>query len=481
MNSTMMRIKAAGALAPLAVLSMGVTVSLLAPTVPVVVAWDGGQGPISIPQVDKLDAPASSTRPAQARRGGVLVRPAVARTASDIPSAALAAYQRAAAVMGSADSSCQLPWELLAAIGKVESNHGRFGGGRLDNAGRARPAIIGVRLNGKHHTAAIRDTDAGEIDGDAKWDRAVGPMQFIPSTWSVVGVDSDGDGRRDPQDIDDAALGAAVYLCAGDGDLARAAGRKAALLRYNHSREYVRLVLKIFRAYQAAETPVPVAVLRVDAMPVLSARAAPAPHRKPKADKPDKLAPVDQAPEAPESEEPASEQPEEPAPEEPSGEEPAPDPDPTTEPDPTECVPPVEEPTGDPTGDPVTEPEPAPEGEPAPGEEPGEEPGCSTPGDPSTEPEPTPEPEPSTEPEPTPSRSRSPSPSRPPRSLRPCGARGARPRLLRRPSSTATGWRPPPRRRARRAGPRRGGPGRQAARQPPCRRRWSTQPAPRGR
>ena len=89
----------------------------------------------------------------------------------------------------------------------------------------------------------------GMYDGDAKWDRAVGPMQFIPSTWRVVGVDADGDGRRDPQDIDDAALGAAVYLCSGDGELGTSAGRKAALLRYNHSRDYVRLVLSLFRAY----------------------------------------------------------------------------------------------------------------------------------------------------------------------------------------------------------------------------------------
>ena len=50
-------------------------------------------------------------------------------------------------------------------------------------------------------------------------------MQFIPSTWSVVGVDGDGDGKRDPQDIDDAALATAVYLCSGDEDLSSAPAR----------------------------------------------------------------------------------------------------------------------------------------------------------------------------------------------------------------------------------------------------------------
>ena len=68
-------------------------------------------------------------------------------------------------------------------------------------------------------------------------------MQFIPSTWSVVGVDADGDGERNPQDIDDAALGTAVYLCSGSDDLGTDAGRAAAVYRYNHSQSYVDLVL----------------------------------------------------------------------------------------------------------------------------------------------------------------------------------------------------------------------------------------------
>jgi hypothetical protein len=49
--------------------------------------------------------------------------------------------------------------------------------------------------------------------------RAVGPMQFIASTWRRVQVDGNGDGRGDPDNIYDAALGAAVYLCAGETDL----------------------------------------------------------------------------------------------------------------------------------------------------------------------------------------------------------------------------------------------------------------------
>ena len=83
-------------------------------------------------------------------------------------------------------------------------------------------------------------------------------MQFIPSTWSVVGVDADSDGTRNPQDIDDAALATAVYLCSGDDDLAQTSGQRAAVYRYNHSAAYVDLVLAIMTAYLAGDyTSVP--------------------------------------------------------------------------------------------------------------------------------------------------------------------------------------------------------------------------------
>ena len=78
-------------------------------------------------------------------------------------------------------------------------------------------------------------------------------MQFIPSTWSVVGVDGDGDGKRNPQDIDDAALATAVYLCSGDEDLSKRAGQESAVYRYNHSQDYVNLVLSIMDAYASGD------------------------------------------------------------------------------------------------------------------------------------------------------------------------------------------------------------------------------------
>lgn len=198
-----------------------------------------------------VNGPASISRPLKvgAQTGG-LVRAAAAGPASEIPSAALSAYQRAESIILAADKSCGIRWQLIAAIGEVESNHGRFGGSALDNNGVASPAIIGLPLNGKSGTRRITDTDAGQYDGDQKLDRAVGPMQFIPSTWSVVGVDADGDGVRNPQDIDDAALGTAVYLCSGDEDLSTTDGAAKAVFRYNRSDEYVDLVLSLMRQYE---------------------------------------------------------------------------------------------------------------------------------------------------------------------------------------------------------------------------------------
>lgn len=140
----------------------------------------------------------------------------------------------------------------------MESNHGRYGGNVLDADGVAQPGIHGIALDGNNGTARILDTDAGELDNDRVYDRAVGPMQFIPSTWAVVGVDGDGDGERNPQDIDDAALATAVYLCSGDEDLANRDGQESAVFRYNRSNSYVQLVLSIMDAYAGGDyTSVP--------------------------------------------------------------------------------------------------------------------------------------------------------------------------------------------------------------------------------
>ena len=98
----------------------------------------------------------------------------------------------------------------------------------------------------------VPDTDDGVLDGNRTWDRAVGPMQFLPATWIAYAVDLDGDGRLDPQDVEDAAGSAAVYLCQSGGDLADPASLRKAVLTYNHSRAYLRLVLAWMAAYDEA-------------------------------------------------------------------------------------------------------------------------------------------------------------------------------------------------------------------------------------
>lgn len=204
----------------------------------------------SVPE-ESIEDPASLSDPAavEGLEDGNEAGIVSAASTNAIPAAALAAYQRAETVINSADESCNITWQLIGAIGRVESNHGRFGGNVLDNDGVATPGIYGPALDGQNNTKAISDSDAGVYDNDSQWDRAVGPMQFIPSTWQVVGVDADDDAARNPQDIDDAALAAAVYLCSGDGDLSTVVGQRAAVYRYNHSQAYVDLVLKIMNAY----------------------------------------------------------------------------------------------------------------------------------------------------------------------------------------------------------------------------------------
>ncbi len=82
-------------------------------------------------------------------------------------------------------------------------------------------------------------------------------MQFIPGTWRSWGADGNGDGRKDPHNIHDAALAAGRYLCAGDRDLTGSAQLRAAVLSYNHSDAYLRTVLAWFDFYRKGAHAVP--------------------------------------------------------------------------------------------------------------------------------------------------------------------------------------------------------------------------------
>ena len=90
--------------------------------------------------------------------------------------------------MATADPDCEISWTLLAAIGRVESNHGRFGGAQLGSDGVSRPEIRGPQLDGAGPFAAIPDSDNGVLDRDKVWDRAVGQMQFLPADLALGGA-----------------------------------------------------------------------------------------------------------------------------------------------------------------------------------------------------------------------------------------------------------------------------------------------------
>mgnify|MGYP002392681083 CR=1 FL=1 len=146
---------------------------------------------------------------ASASDGAGSTAAASALAGNGIPQVALQAYRNAAALADAAQPACRISWPLLAAIGRIESNHGRTSGDLLTD-GTSRPPVMGLLLDGSGGFAVIADTDGGRLDGSAQFDRAIGPMQFIPSTWAMYAADGNGDGTSDPFNIFDASLAAAT-------------------------------------------------------------------------------------------------------------------------------------------------------------------------------------------------------------------------------------------------------------------------------
>ncbi|MEV4731268.1 lytic murein transglycosylase [Saccharopolyspora sp. NPDC049426] len=171
-----------------------------------------------------------------------------------IPEPVLAAYMQAAREVEQIQA-CGLHWSVLASIGRIESGHAR--NGDIDVNGTTVHAILGPQLSGGPNVAAIPDTDAGHFDGDRVWDRAVGPMQFIPSTWRKFAADGNQDGVENPHNVPDAAAASGTYLCSGGEDLNDPRALAAAVFRYNHSESYVRTVLVWADAYRRGVTPTP--------------------------------------------------------------------------------------------------------------------------------------------------------------------------------------------------------------------------------
>ena len=108
-------------------------------------------------------------------------------------------------------------------------------------------------LDGTSGVAYIADTDNGVWDGDTVYDRAVGPGQFTPQGWRAHGVDGNGDGVVDPQNIYDSALATVEHLCRRNpGNFVESPqALRAALLGYNHSERYATEVTGWITFYRA--------------------------------------------------------------------------------------------------------------------------------------------------------------------------------------------------------------------------------------
>lgn len=225
--------------------------SLIAPVVVIVATALGATGCIDLPGRPNVDIP-DGLPPGPGAAVPFLDINAPGRTAdrldawarplsegTGIPLIAMEAYGNAAEIQRQQHPECGLAWTTLAGIAGVESKHGTYRGARIARNGDVSPPIRGVKLDGTAGNLTIRDTDGGTMDGDPEHDRAMGPFQFIPETWKRYGVDANGDGVANPDNIDDAALSAARYLCVSGGDLTTAVGWQKAVRVYNNSRKYV--------------------------------------------------------------------------------------------------------------------------------------------------------------------------------------------------------------------------------------------------
>ncbi len=169
-----------------------------------------------------------------------------------IPMIALNAYQNAERMMATSYPGCGISWNLLAGIGRIESMHAN--GGSTDASGSAVRPIYGPSLDG-----TLPGNEVIELSRSASrvtYARAIGPMQFLPGTWSRYASDGNGDGKAEVQNVFDASLAAARYLCSGGLNLRDQSQVMAAILRYNNSMAYAQNVLGWAAAYATGVVPV---------------------------------------------------------------------------------------------------------------------------------------------------------------------------------------------------------------------------------
>ena len=185
-----------------------------------------------------------------------------------IPAIALSAYRNAEAMMARAYPGCGVSWNLLAGIGRIESGHAN--NGATDARGTAVRPIYGPALDGTlpGNEIIVASSQLGRVN----YARAMGPMQFLPGTWSRYASDGDGDGKADPQNVYDASLAAARYLCSGGLNLRDQSQVTTAILRYNNSVAYARNVLGWAASYATGVAPVNLPPITGPTPPIADAR-----------------------------------------------------------------------------------------------------------------------------------------------------------------------------------------------------------------
>lgn len=171
---------------------------------------------------------------------------AAASERSGISARAVTAYAGASLLTAAVDPDCRLDWATLAGIGYVESRHATISGGELGEDGRPTELIFGPRLDGTRFDR-IEDNDGGALDGDPEVDRAMGPMQIIPTTWMAWAS-----AGWDPQNIDQSVVTSARYLCENGGDLSTESGWRDAIAAYNSATSYAGAVAEAASRYASA-------------------------------------------------------------------------------------------------------------------------------------------------------------------------------------------------------------------------------------
>lgn len=216
-------------------------------------ALERRRGALTAARPAAVDAEAAA-QPAVGRARVTFEEERALATVDDLgfPLVALSAYYEAATSMTEEDPACAVQWWAVAGIAQVEGHHGTYGGGALDPMGDATERIIGIPLDGTNNTRVVTDSDGGALDGDPVYDRAVGPMQFIPQTWAHFASDGNGDDLATPFNLYDATLATARYLCRASRGLDTDPGLRVAYFSYNHSEPYVDLVLAYARSYAGA-------------------------------------------------------------------------------------------------------------------------------------------------------------------------------------------------------------------------------------